>query len=572
MLDEIRISAGKLDNDISYTSFPSTLLSTDNSTFEKYLKSRSQAISSAISQIFAQHTRSTPDVSEYQERITQLLALEKKHVAELEKSRLESEQMEERLETASIRYMMAEKKLDRAKSLTVAKLERQAIAGGRSDGGGGADGLGSNKNDGPNGQADNNESLAEAEIARKEALTACAKQQEQLEQLSADNEKLTSQVAALSSRLLHLTDDDYARTDLFKLIKSQHEDVIKRVNDLTAENIELRTEAEKLQAERTAYKVQLDTEAQTTISEKELQLTKAENDLARIRAARDELHADVQTRKAAQDQERASVVQIKQLVAAKDERIKALESEIERLRIQIGHSNKTTVQPDVEQLPLEELRAKYTNIERQYTMLNQELVSMGTAFSKVSSAASQKVNNLSELEEKVMRLIAEKSKADQKFFAAMKAKEAREQEVRTLRAQNSKSSDMVSQLKDAEASERAALVNHEKQLAEMKEALSATIKQQRILQQQITEKAIREDGLKAQVDDLRAALVTKDTAFSAAATNARKAEVELEQSKARLEETKKSLDMWKTKGLGNQSGEYEMLRVCSVISPLLVRY
>ena len=469
--------------------------------------------------------------------------------------------MEERLETASIRYMMAEKKLDRAKSLTVAKLERQAIAGGRSDSGGGTDGLGSNKNDGPNGQADNSERLVEAETARKEALAACAKQQEQLDQLSADNEKLTSQAAALSSKLLHLTDDDYARTDLFKLIKSQHEDVIKRVNDLAAENIELRTEAEKLQAERTAYKVQLDTEAQAAISEKELQLTKAENDLARIRAARDELHADVQTRKAAQDQERASVAQIKQLVAAKDERIRALESEIERLRIQIGHSNNATVQPDVEQLPLEDLRAKYTNIERQYTMLNQELVSMGTAFSKASSAASQKVNNLLELEEKVMRLIAEKSKADQKFFAAMKAKEAREQEVRTLRAQNSKSSDMVSQLKDAEASERAALVNHEKQLAETREALNAAIKQQRLLQQQISVKIIKEDGLKAQVDNLKAALVTKDTAFGAAATNARKAEVELEQSKARLEETKRSLDMWKTRGLGNQTGEYEMLRV-----------
>jgi hypothetical protein len=35
---------------------------------------------------------------------------------------------------------------------------------------------------------------------------------------------------------------------------------------------------------------------------------------------------------------------------------------------------------------------------------------------------------------------AEKSKADQKFFAAMKSKEARDVEVRTLRMQSSKTS------------------------------------------------------------------------------------------------------------------------------------
>ena len=87
-------------------------------------------------------------------------------------------------------------------------------------------------------------------------------------------------------------------------------------------------------------------------------------------------------------------------------------------------------------------------------------------------------------------------------------------------------------------------------------------KQQRMSQQQVIEKNIFIDGLKAQVDELKASLVSKDNSYSTVSNTARKAEVEVEELRVRLEETKKSLDMWKTKGLGNQSGEYEMLRVC----------
>ena len=558
LVDEVKVFTGKSEQIAPYTPFPSALLCADTPTFEKYLKSRSEALLSAISQIFAEKKLSTSEVSDLQAHIVRLLAKEKGHVTEVEKSQLETKQMEERLVVATKRYMRAENKLDRARHATVAKLEKQAMGSGRGESGGDD----TKKDDMPNEQGVSTENLAEVETARKEAIAASKKQQEQLELLSAENEKLTSQVTALTTRPAHLTDDDYARTDLFKHLKSQHEDVIKRINDLEATNVELRAEAEKLQAERTAHRVQMDTEAQAAISEKELQLTRAENDLARIRTARDELHADVQMRKATQDQERASVSQIKQLAAAREDRVKALESEVERLRIQLGQpENLTPSQAELDQIPVEELRAKHSNLERQYTMLNQELTSMATAFKKASNAASQKAGNLSELEDKVMRLGAEKSRADQKYFAAMKAKDAREQEIRTLRAQNSKSSDIVSQLKDAEASTRALVVNLEKQVAETKEVLTNITKQQRSSQQQAAEKTILVDGLKNQVDELKASLVAKDTLLSTSSSATRKAEVEVEQLKVRLEETKKSLHSWKSKGLGNQSEEYEALRV-----------
>lgn len=562
LIDEIRLLVGDLENQTRFLTFPSPLLAADSAAFNKHLKSRSMEISSAIAQLFARAPASAPEVSQLQGRIAELLTAEKGHIVELEKSRLEKEKLVGRLEDASLRYMLAEKKLDRSKSATVAKLERQAISGGRSDTGSGLGGA----QDGSNGQVDMKpdivEELVEAEEARREAVAASAKRKEQLEILEAENEKLIAQVTALSNRLTHLSDDDYSRTDLFKLLKSQHEDVIKRINNLEAINVQLREEAEKLQAERTAYRVQMEKESSIAISELEAQLVQAENDLARVRTGRDELIAEVTLRKTAQSQERASVDQVRELASAKEERIKALESEVARLKLQTGQSiDRSSQSPTVDELSQEELQSRYSSLEKQYSLLDNELQSMGTAFKKASTLASQKVTNAASLEEKVQRLSAEKSKADQKYFAAMKAKEAREQEVRTLRAQNSKSSEMVSSLKDSEAANRAVHVNLEKQIAEIKDSLATVENKYRGSQQQAFERNILLEGSKAQVEELKKTLEAKDAATSATSTAYRRAEVEIETLKMRLEETKKSLESWRNKGLGNQSSEYEMLRV-----------
>jgi E3 ubiquitin-protein ligase BRE1 len=335
--------------------------------------------------------------------------------------------------------------------------------------------------------------------------------------------------------------------------------VVRRINHLEATNIQLREEAEKLRSERTAYRNQVDEETRGVVAENEAQLVRAETDLARIRNARDELLADQQMRKAAQEQEKTGVTKAKELADAAQARIASLESEIERLRLETDRSKADA--PDSEALPIEELRTKHQNLERQYSMLNTELNSMQMACKKYSSLASQKVGDLSALEEKVARLVAEKSKADQKYFAAMKSKESREQEVRMLRMQNSKSSDIIAQLKESEAATRSLLANMEKHVSESKEALNSMANKHRVSQQQITDDNITIDGLKSQVSELKALSATKDSTMATTASGHRKAETEIEGLKATLSDTKKSLENWRTKSLGNSSSEYEMLRV-----------
>jgi E3 ubiquitin-protein ligase BRE1 len=368
---------------------------------------------------------------------------------------------------------------------------------------------------------------------------------------------------------LKLTDDDYAHTDLFKQLRSQYDDVVKRINHLEATNVQLREEAEKYRSERNAYKLQLEEESNATIAEKEAALMRAESDLARIRNTRDELFADQQIRKNAQDQEKTAAAKLQELADAREARIAALESEIERLRLQIEGSKTAE---NVDDIPLEELRSKYTSLERQYSMLNTELASMQTAYKKFSTLASQKVTDFGVLEEKVARLTAEKSKADQKYFAAMKSKEARDVEVRTLRMQNSKTSDIVSQLKESEAATRSLVSNMDKQVSETKEALNSALEKHRVTQQQLTESNIVVEGLKNQVAELKNISTSKDATLGNTSTALRQAETEIAGLKQSLSDTKKSLDNWKNKSLGNSSSEYEMLRVSlhlTILSKLL---
>ncbi|XRM44663.1 E3 ubiquitin-protein ligase bre1 [Aspergillus tubingensis] len=541
--------------------FQSSLLFDDVDKFEKHLKSRSEDIRQVISSLLSKSPRTPPEASELQTQLAKKLAEEKATIAELEKALSEKQQLEESLEEASLRYMVAEKKLDRARSLTVAKLEKQYILGAQRPGGDSASAP-KEEPSASNGATPSGERSPALEEAHSKLVAVSEKQKEQLQKLESENAKLLTQITDLNIKHSRLTDDDYAHTDLFKQLKSQYDDVVTRINHLEATNVQLREEAAKFRSERTAYRNQVDEEAQNAIAEKEMQLMRAETDLARIRNARDELLADQQMRKAAQEQEKTAATKVQELADAGQARITALESEVQRLRMELDKEKSTS--KSVDEIPIEELRAKFSNLERQFSMLNTELSSMQVACKKYSSLASQKVTDFSVLEEKVARLIAEKSKADQKYFAAMKSKEARDVEVRTLRMQNAKTSDIVSQLKESEAATRSLLANMEKQVSETKEALNSMMNKNYAAQQQVTEKNITIEGLNRQVAELKALSASKDSTLASASSACRQAETEVEGLKVTLADTKKSLENWKNKSLGNSSSEYEMLRTLAL--------
>ncbi|KAL8764225.1 MAG: hypothetical protein Q9184_000194 [Pyrenodesmia sp. 2 TL-2023] len=560
LLDEITILANRADCKGSFSTFPSALLTTDNRTFEEHLQSRSKEIIKAISSIFSGTSEANADTAELKAQLARSLAAEKSYVAALDKARLQKEQLEGQLDNASLRYMVAEKKVDRQKSATVARLEAQAIAGGQSQTG---SGLGGNQNcpEADRKTEKGGQALFEAEKARQEALAASTKQKEQIDALESENEKSRLENTSLSARLTHLSDDDYSKTELFKLMKSQHEGNVKRINDLEARLIQLRDEAEKDQTSRTAFRIELEKEMQPIQAERDNQLAQAESDLARVRNNRDEFLADINIRKAAQAQERNSMDQIKELANSKDERIKALESEVDRLRSgPKSPDGEQSEQTKSANISIEDLLSKCAQFERQKAMLDTELESMRQAYTKASALASRKVANYAALEEKVVRAQAEKSKADQKYFAAMKLNESRAMELRTLRAQNSKSSEAVAHVKEAEAASRAYSANLEKHIGELNGIKASLTKQLQTAQQSLTEKSLQYEGLKTHVEELKKLLDAKESSTGVIKSAHRKAEVEIETLQASLEKTQAQVEEWRSRSLGSNGAEFEALR------------
>jgi E3 ubiquitin-protein ligase BRE1 len=187
---------------------------------------------------------------------------------------------------------------------------------------------------------------------------------------------------------------------------------------------------------------------------------------------------------------------------------------------------------------------------------------MERAYKKAVAASQQKVLNFAAMEEKINMLNAEKSKADQKYFAARKDMDTRIAETRSLRAQNAKSSEIISQLKDVETSNRSLLTTLEKQLSDMRHA-------NKKLEGSSTEATSKVDALKAQIAELTALLKTKDSSYSSFKQHAHSIETDLEQLKAKYETVQKDKEVWKAKSLSNQSGEEEMLRVRTHVQVLV---
>jgi E3 ubiquitin-protein ligase BRE1 len=184
--------------------FQSSLQFDDAESFEKHLKARSEDIREIVSQLQAHSANGPPEVSEVQSQLAKKLAEEKVTISELEKTLSEKQQLEESLEAASLRYMVAERKLDRARSLTVAKLEKQFLMGAQRTG---AEATPTKREEsspvnGGTPVADRNPELEEA----NNRLTAVTeKQKEQLQKLETENASLLSQITDVKVKVSSFT-------------------------------------------------------------------------------------------------------------------------------------------------------------------------------------------------------------------------------------------------------------------------------------------------------------------------------------------------------------------------------
>ncbi|KAI2468554.1 hypothetical protein F4781DRAFT_263725 [Annulohypoxylon bovei var. microspora] len=414
--------------------FPTHTRFKDLEEFESHLSEKASTIKNMVETILGRlnGTRGqiVPDITNLEKQVNGLLAQQKEFLVKLDRLAIDKDSLSEQLNTATLRYMKAERRLDRAKSAQVQKLEQQALNHVAARPSAGADQENGMDVDESN---INHEAL---QLALREANAVEKRQKEQLESALAQNKTLQEELTAVQTRLTNLTDEDYSRTEVFKVFKGQMEELVRKINTLEADNKTLRASAEKLESERESSRRKVESEAQTLIAELEDQLQQADTTLARVRSTRDELHADVTMLRASKEQEKAALDHMRELVGAKEDRISALELEVQRL--QPGEDVDMTERLDVDALPLEEMREKYKKLLKDYHSIESELPGMTNAVKKFQALAHKKVMDQASMEERIALAIAEKSKADQKYFTARKDGDLKTEVIQKLRTQNSK--------------------------------------------------------------------------------------------------------------------------------------
>ncbi|KAL7626758.1 E3 ubiquitin-protein ligase bre1 [Parahypoxylon ruwenzoriense] len=543
--------------------FPTHTHFKDLEEFELHLSEKASAVKKIVETILNRlsGTRGQvgPDIANLEMQVNSLLAQQKDFLVKLDRLASDKDNLSDQLNTATLRYMKAERRLDRVKSAQVQKLEQQALNHVTARPTAGADQENGMAIDEGN---TNNEAL---QVALREANAVVERQKQQLESALAHNKTLQEELTSVQTRLTNLTDEDYSRTEIFKLFKSQMEELVKKVNSLEADNKSLRASAEKLEAERESSRCKVESEANALIAELEDQLQQADTTLVRVRSARDELHADVTMLKASKEQEKAALDHMKELVNAKEDRITALEFELQRL--QPSEDVDMTHRPEIDGLSLDELREKYKKLAKDYDSIESELPSMTNAVKKFQALAHKKVMDQAAMEERVALAIAEKGKADQKYFSARKDGDSKGETIQKLRAQNNKSSEIITQLKEVEAHNRTLVTNLDKQLADLKQTNMSVVTENKKLETSSSEMLRRLDTLKQQVTELTNLAKSKDSITAAARDRASTLEADVEKLKVRLESASKDRDKWKTKCLSNSSEEEEMLRsmaTCSI--------
>ncbi|KAF3065303.1 E3 ubiquitin-protein ligase BRE1 [Daldinia childiae] len=542
--------------------FPTQTQFKDLEEFESHLSEKTSTIKKMVEAILSRlnGTRSkvAPDITDLEKKVNALLSQQKEFLVKLDRLSTDKESLSEQLNIATLRYMKAERRLDRAKSAQVQKLEQQALnhVSTRPVGMDQENGLS------PDESNTNSEAL---QLALREAKAVAERQKEQLESALAQNKSLQEELTSVQTRLTNLTDEDYSRTEVFKVFKSQMEDLLRKVNSLEADNKSLRAAAEKLEAERESSRRKVESEAQALIAELEDQLQQADTTLARVRSARDELHADVTMLRASKEQDKTALEHMKELVSAEEDRIATLESELQRL--QPSEDVDMTQRPEIDALSPEELREKYKKLLKDYNSIESELPGMTHAVKKFQALAHKKVMDQAAMEERVALAIAEKSKADQKYFTARKDGDLKFEAIQKLRTQNGKSTEIISQLKEVEAHNRTLVTNLDKQLADLKQTNASVMAENRKLETSSTEMSRRFDALKQQVTELANLAKSKDSTTAVAKERAATLESDVEKLKVRLESVSKDRDKWKVKCLSNSSEEEEMLRsmaTCSI--------
>ncbi|KAK7206310.1 hypothetical protein BZA70DRAFT_131099 [Myxozyma melibiosi] len=233
LLNEINILFAKPVNDSSDNIVPKSLLLSNHEEYSQHLTSKRNLILQTLTPIFASMQPATPeamDVKNLQSQLSDFAA--QISVVKIENERLkdEREDLEQRLTAATFKFMSAEKKMDRLKSSTLAKIERTTAPV-------------QVKKEEPVEEKAEAEKKPSAEIdeemikkIKQESDAIIQKQSEEMKALHAKVLSLQDELAKLDLKFSKLTEADVSNCEPYKNLKLRYIDLSSRANHLESLN------------------------------------------------------------------------------------------------------------------------------------------------------------------------------------------------------------------------------------------------------------------------------------------------------------------------------------------------
>ncbi|KAG5519768.1 hypothetical protein PMAC_000041 [Pneumocystis sp. 'macacae'] len=540
-LNEIYIYSGakpELEPWMSNVMDISTLLFEDEATFYSHLSDKKDKIlNSVISVLNFIKSSFVEDadierIKKYAAKLSSDLEVAKSHILEL---KLDKENSKRKLEDMVYRVMSLEKKLDRQKSITLSKIELNAMKK-----------VPEANNDNEHidvvkvSKLEDNKSnsdIVAIEAELREMTVINEKRLSEISKMNSQNSELHEQLINLQLKLKNLNEEDILHSDAYCFLRTKFEHCAAKIKEIEPAYEALNKEVEKLRSERLEFKEELLNEQRNIIADMRDQLGKVEQDLARVRTVRDELISQLNVKKATEIEKSAAKNELLDLLETRNVRITTLEKQIERLNHQTNQDIELENSLSSEESK-EQLLKQIERLQKQNKSLSTELLALEQAFNKAHHQSSLKVNEIVAKEDKFYRLHADKAKADQKYFDAMKAKDKLTIENKALKQQNSKAGDIIIKLQESEKYTTQKMINIEKQIAVLRTANEILVSKTQELQLKIDEKDQNIKNIGQQIFMLKQHLIEQKNITYTEINAKRIAEEEVEKLKIQIRKNK----------------------------------
>ncbi|KAK4703986.1 E3 ubiquitin-protein ligase BRE1, partial [Phenoliferia sp. Uapishka_3] len=278
-----------------------------------------------------------PKVEELQSSCQSLLDQSLRSQEALRLLRVEHETTLAQLEETHTDLLRAEKRLDRARSTTVAAIEGRSVSSKTESS---ATASQSTKRsvsfaNGSGGKAESH-STGVSGNELEELRSLAESRAKDIEELRHDRVSLKMDIDALKAKLVELPDDIVAESIPFRLLQSHVQTMTGEYDTKLKEVDKAQKEADGLREGQESFRQMIFREAEELVDDIQKRLVVRETDLTRIRSQREDARAEATELRARESEKVKNLDQLKTLASSREDRIAAYASEVRRLKMEIA--------------------------------------------------------------------------------------------------------------------------------------------------------------------------------------------------------------------------------------------